>query len=71
MGQVKVNDVNAEPTQGRVGRLLDIFRAKALAARAHVGAYLGDDHHAMAITPRLHPLPDDRFGFAALVARNP
>ena len=71
MGQVEINDVDAEPAQGRVGRLFDIFRAEAFSAGAHVRAHLGDDHHAVTVAAGLHPFADDRFGFTALVAGNP
>jgi hypothetical protein len=71
MRQVEVDHVGLQAFERGLDRLGDVARRQAALALAHRRSDLGDERRLGAIAARLHPVADDRLGFAALVAGRP
>jgi hypothetical protein len=71
MGLIEIDVVGLEaPKRGLDGRA-DIALRQSLLTRSHFRADLGGDHEPVTIAARLHPLADDGFRLAALMAGHP
>lgn len=72
MGEIEIDMVGLQPLQRILDRLQDPAARKPLAVGPEFGADLGDDDGLVARPAGLfQPFADDRFGFAALIARRP